>query len=79
MTRAEIVAELAGARLWLAEVRASSLRRSADLGRLRDRVKSGRTRAALQTVQRELLAVGEAAENGLATLEGDLSELIEGL
>jgi hypothetical protein len=79
MTRAEILAELASARRWLAEVRAGALRRAADLGRLRDRVKSGRTRAALQVAQRDLLAVGEAAENGLATLEGDLSALIKDL
>jgi hypothetical protein len=74
--RAAILAELAGLRLWLAEVRCGAIRRGAELSRRRDECRSGHARAALLVTAREVLAVAEASENALSILEGDLAELL---
>jgi hypothetical protein len=74
--RAEVLAELASGRRWLAEVRAGAIRRAGDLARLRELCKSGRARAALQATARDVLLVGEQAEAALVNIEGDLSELV---
>lgn len=74
--RAEVLAELASARRWGEEVRAASLRRAANLGRLRSAVADLDARAAMHAARVELAALAECADGLLAVLAGDLAELV---
>ena len=74
--RAEVLAELASARRWGEEVRAASLRRAADLGRLCSGVAHQDARAALHAARAELAALAECADGLLAALSGDLAEIV---
>jgi len=78
--RAELGAELAAIKLYLVEVRAGSLRRAADIGRLlTERQPGGVLRAFLEITQHDLVKVTEAAEAALAGFDGvELSELVAG-
>jgi len=78
--RAELGAELAAIKLYLVEMRAGSLRRAADVGRLlMERHPGGVLRAFLELAQQDLVKVTEAAEAALAGFEGVvLSELVAG-
>jgi len=52
------------------------MRRASQLSRRRDEFRSGRARAALSVIARDVLGVSEAAEAALSGLEGDLNELV---
>jgi hypothetical protein len=67
--RTQLRAEVARARLFAAECRASCLRRAVELGELREHVTDGLLRGWLQTAVRDCLALGESADNLLATLD----------
>ena len=76
--RAALAAELAGAKLYLAEIRAAALRRAADLSRIGATPgRPGQLRSFLHVTARNLLTVAEAAEAALGNFEGsDLDELV---
>jgi hypothetical protein len=76
--RAEVAGAVSGAKLYLAEVRAASLRRAADIEQLLAKVEGpGRLRAFLQGTQRNLLLITEAAEAALADFDDvSISDLL---
>jgi hypothetical protein len=76
--RAEVVAEVAGAKLYLAEVRIAAMRRASDLSRIANTPgHRGHLRAFLHVTARNLLAVAEAADAALSDFDGsDVDELV---
>ncbi len=76
--RAEVVASVSAACRWLAEVRATALRRAVELAELHSQVaQPARLRAFLAVLQHGQLVLAEAAEAALDDFEGvNIAELV---
>ncbi len=76
--RAEVVASVSSACRWLAEVRATALRRAVELAELHSQVeRPARLRAFLDVLQHDQLVLAEAAESALDDFEGgSIAELV---